>query len=358
MKFRQNFNRVALAGLTLLCGIVTNNARASDALFQQFVGNYGVATSGWGSTSNSGTITTNVPVGSTVVAAYLYTSTYNTDPPGPPSVGPVFTPGGSLGGQSVNYNTPLGINGTACCNLEAYRADVTSIVAPVINGGPGGTYSFSITEAAQPNQQTAGQDGEALVIVYTNPANPTQTIGILNGFASSTGDISSITFGIPLNPSAPGFFAHMAIGDGFSCCNQMSTITVNGLQMTTAAGNNDSSVDGGNVANGNLITVGNINGPFTGGMPGSPQTDYNADHEAYNLVPFINNGDTTITINTVNGSRDDNIFLEVFDVAGVASINPGVPEPSTWAMMLLGFLGLGFAAQRRSKKTANAFAAA
>jgi len=30
-----------------------------------------------------------------------------------------------------------------------------------------------------------------------------------------------------------------------------------------------------------------------------------------------------------------------------------VPEPSTWAMMLLGFSGLGFAAYRASRKTAT-----
>jgi hypothetical protein len=29
-----------------------------------------------------------------------------------------------------------------------------------------------------------------------------------------------------------------------------------------------------------------------------------------------------------------------------------VPEPSTWAMMLLGFAGLGFAAYRRSRAVA------
>ena len=29
-----------------------------------------------------------------------------------------------------------------------------------------------------------------------------------------------------------------------------------------------------------------------------------------------------------------------------------VPEPSTWAMMVLGFAGLGFAGYRRSRKTA------
>jgi hypothetical protein len=29
-----------------------------------------------------------------------------------------------------------------------------------------------------------------------------------------------------------------------------------------------------------------------------------------------------------------------------------IPEPSTWAMMLIGFAGIGFAAYRRKNKTA------
>jgi hypothetical protein len=31
---------------------------------------------------------------------------------------------------------------------------------------------------------------------------------------------------------------------------------------------------------------------------------------------------------------------------------PAVPEPSTWAMMLLGFAGMGFMAHRRKSKPA------
>lgn len=170
-----------------------------------------------------------------------------------------------------------------------------------------------------------------------------------------------MTFAKPLDPSAPGFFAHMAIGDGFSCCSQASEIDVNGSAMTTVAGNNDSCTSAGAPADGCLITVGNINGPsFTGGTPGSPQTDYAADHEAYDLSSFITDGDTSIKINTINSSNDDLIFLQVFDVSGLGTVvvGPGIPEPSTWAMMLIGFAGLGFAGYRSSKKRSAALAAA
>jgi hypothetical protein len=37
-------------------------------------------------------------------------------------------------------------------------------------------------------------------------------------------------------------------------------------------------------------------------------------------------------------------------VGGTVSTAPAVPEPATWAMMLLGFTGLGYAAFRRSAK--------
>jgi hypothetical protein len=252
-------------------------------------------------------------------------------------------PGGTFGGSDVNYSTEVGVNSSAGGNLQAYRGDVTSTVAAAVDGGPGGSYNFSVSET-----DTTEQDGEALVVVYTLPSIATNTVAILNGAASSAGDVSHVNFAQPLDPSAPGFFAHMAIGDGFSCCSQESTITVNGQDMTTVAGNNDSSVDA-SAADGNLITMGNIAGPYTGGIPGSPQADYSADHEAYDLVPFLSNGDTTITIDTINASLDDNIFVQVFDVSGIASVTPGTPEPSTWVMMLIGLGGLGYAARGAGK---------
>jgi hypothetical protein len=40
----------------------------------------------------------------------------------------------------------------------------------------------------------------------------------------------------------------------------------------------------------------------------------------------------------------------------VASVSSAVPEPSTWAMMLIGFAGLGYAACRKTKTKRMAFA--
>jgi hypothetical protein len=190
--------KIGTMAAALLAGVVTE-ANASDTLFQQFTGDYGVATSGWGSLADSGTMSVSIPVGATVTGAWLYQSTYNLgDSP--------TAPGGTFGGSDVNYSTALGVNPSAGGNLEAYRGDVTSTVAAAVNGGPGGSYNFSVSET-----DTAEQDGEALVVVYSLASIATNTVAILNGAASSAGDVSHVTFAQPLDPTAPGFFAHMAI---------------------------------------------------------------------------------------------------------------------------------------------------
>lgn len=49
---------------------------------------------------------------------------------------------------------------------------------------------------------------------------------------------------------------------------------------------------------------------------------------------------------------NDNTGSITFDVTGNAIASP-VPEPSTWAMMILGFAGVGFLAYRRRDQTAS-----
>ncbi len=45
---------------------------------------------------------------------------------------------------------------------------------------------------------------------------------------------------------------------------------------------------------------------------------------------------------------------ELVVTATAAAATPTVPEPSTWAMLLLGFIGLGFAGYRGSRKSCDA----
>ena len=318
--------RKLILGLSTLLLLIAGAAQAALIPFQTFVGNYGVSTDGWGSTSQSGTNSALVPNGATVVAAYLYSSTFNN-----PSLAGV---GGTLAGETISYNTNLGtIPAPACCNLTATRADVTSIIKPLVDGGLGGVYNFDITETSD------FQDGSALVLVYSDPTLGVSTVGILDGFARVDGDTTSLNFADPLDPSAPGFFAHMMLGIGFSCCGQTNTVEVNGTLITQNAGNNNDSADA-SLSDGNLITVGSFDDPFSPLMPG-----YAEDTERYSLIDYLSTGDTSITIETTNATNNDNIFLAVFHVSGEAGVNeppPGVsiPVPATLTLFAIALMGL------------------
>ena len=311
-------NRARTASLMVLMFftiLVSQSAYASLTVFQTYTGNVALSSDGFGSTTDNGTISADVPVGATVLNAYLYSATYDVYNEG-------VTQSATLNGTPVAFGPPV-LNTATCCNLTSARADVTSIIAPTINGGPGGVYNFTIAETSI-EDFNHGTDGEALVVVYTLPSLPVATVAILDGFSASGGDSASISFANPLDPTEPGFFAQMGIGDSFSCCDQESTILVNGNTLTTHAGNNDDSADGF-VNNGNLITVCSFDDPTSPSLP-----SYDQDHECYDLAPFITAGDTLIALNTNNPSNDDNIFLETFYVSGLASVcdTPDCAPPS------------------------------
>jgi hypothetical protein len=266
-------------------------------------------------------------------------------------------------------------NSSSDLPLQAGVADVTSIVQGVVNPSgvvaTGGVYNFAVTET-----NTGEQDGEVLVAVYSNPSIPTSSVGVLDGAASSAGDSSAINFAA--NPA--GSTVLLSVGDGFSYDldggGQSSTITVDGSTLTTAAGNCDESQDGGTppnatgCANGDLITAGTLGLNADGSVDTSysnPFTtvgdaDTSTDHELYNISSLIDpTAGNTITTTTMNSSLDDNIFLEVYDVNGLAGFNApppppststsGTPDPATFVLAGLGLSGIGlFRRSRRAPK--------
>jgi hypothetical protein len=87
--------------------------------------------------------------------------------------------------------------------------------------------------------------------------------------------------------------------------------------------------------------------PSTGTPEGSIPIDVGAGHTAGGLWALMfgsggSNGDpnTLYFADGINGEADG-LF---------GALTVSVPEPSTWAMMLLGFAGLGFFGYRASRK--------
>ena len=328
MKMFKLLGTVAAAAAALAAG----QAQASLTSFQTLSGaGFGMSTSGCGSTTQACPLAGNVPVGATVVAAYLYTSTFS---------GGVASLTGTLNGTAFGAFTSLGSNG----GLIAGRTDVTSIVTAGLASNVTGTYSFRVTESS------ASQDGEALVIVYKDATLAVNTIGILDGFSASAGD----NFTLGIQPWTATSTAEMRLGIGFSfdgtnCSggSQTSRVTVNTTVITNNAGCNDDSIDA-TPANGNLITMGDDNDAISPLLPTIAQ-----DHERYNLAAQIALAATSINVNTLNPSNDDNIFLAVFKLSGqatVCTVNCTVPEPAPLALVGLALTGL--ALQRKFAKRA------
>ncbi|MGH6678605.1 MAG: hypothetical protein ACREDL_06650, partial [Bradyrhizobium sp.] len=142
-----------LVGTALAGFAFAGQANASLALFNSFTGNELASTDGCGSFTATCTLDSLIQAGSTIQAAYLYSSTFAT----------TTNPNGvtlSTGANTITPTfTPLGV---ADGLLQAWRANVTSFVQT--NANIGSLTKWTANEGAQ----TAAIDGESLVIVYQN----------------------------------------------------------------------------------------------------------------------------------------------------------------------------------------------
>ena len=209
-----------------------------------------------------------------------------------------------LNGVPVGWDfaTP---NGIASNN---YLADVTAIVAPVLNAAGPGLTSLPLEEL-----HSSSVDGTALYVIFDDPATTTTRTAVLAfGAQATTGDNFSIGFGQPVFPDAGTVVEFgLAISYGYArgTC-QTSYVDVNGVRLTSSAGGNDEGED----FNGALITVGGVGDSRAN--PALPMfndpcsyTDFTVyDDELYDIAGFIGAGSTSMTVHTYNPSADDNLF--------------------------------------------------
>jgi hypothetical protein len=114
------------------------------------------------------------------------------------------------------------------------------------------------------------------------------------------------------------------------------------------------------------IDVGDYGGHLTLDL-----TDVSSAHTILNVNNTVGSGgntggsilyfgfyDTTKSYTSISFGNDSNLAdvfaFDSFSVGSLQQVAPAVPEPSTWAMMILGFAGLGFMGYRRRKSVAIA----
>lgn len=303
--------RATLAALALTAALVfATAANASLTVNYVFNGHGGFTSDGLGQNAGGGVLRADVPAASTVQKAFLY-GTY------------FFNAAPDATARTIDFDGTMvvttQISGTVsgCCSLSTTRADVTAQVAAKVGSG-GGITTFAV------NNDPGTLDGVALVVVYANAAQPENTIAILDGSASTTGDTATFVLASPLDKTVPGFQATMALGSGFSyqgvdghVCGggQFSLVDVNSQRMTSCAGNYDDGL--GN--DGALITVGGV-GDSTDNPADPNSSTSGTDDELYNLDPFLAQGATSIEIKSSNPSDNDNLFLSVISISARATV--------------------------------------
>jgi hypothetical protein len=243
----------------------------------------------------------------------------------------------TLDGKSLSF--PAANNVVGNFGVNSVWVNVTSIVKPVVDSAPAGNVSFTAAEPKNPDSI----DGEILAVIMTDPTLPTDnTVSFEFGALNTTGDTFSIGLAQPLNLSNANQALTMSIGDSFGfqgppATGQYSVITVDGKTLTSSAGGNDDSTckydnppNFASCGDGELITVGGI-GDSTANPSSPAATDANCsggpprcDDELYSLRPFVHTGDTSIKVNTVNPSNNDNIFFTGFELdSAVAVVGEG-----------------------------------
>jgi hypothetical protein len=262
-------------------------------------------------TSSSGPVPLSIqkPRGATVRKAYLAFASrgYSYQP---------LTESPLLEGQPV----PLARETPSPMGAYNYFAEVTDQVRPTIDAAAAGSVDVMLTET-----DSYYHEGTVLVVVFDDPVVPEpQSVTLLFGAINPAGDTYGVTLTEPIDTSDPDTHMDMSLGISYGYQqygDQYSTIDVNGRRLTTSAGG----ADDGELANGALVTGGGVGDSLSNPDDpyALPTSGERSDDELYDLLPFVQDGDTTVQVSTDNPSGDDNVFLATL------TMNPPVRNVTT-----------------------------
>lgn len=237
-------------------------------------------------------------------------------------------------------------------NFNTYWADVTSLVKSTIDGETAGIHTLSFDQGDGTDGDSV--EGGSLIVIYNDPAAQYSSIYLKVGTSDPAG--SNFTFNFPALTGenlSNDFVMSVGISNSYqaSYWEQSSNIQANGQWISSVAGGCDDSTTfattGCNF--GGYNTIGGIGD--TTSIPGQVDTevtayDRNLDKEYYRLNSFMHEGDTSLQIQTVNPSSNDNIYFAGIFLRGV---EPAVTVPLAgtgsetlgWAWLAIALVSLG-----------------
>jgi hypothetical protein len=243
----------------------------------------------------------------------------------------------TIDGTPIDWNPANTIsNDIGSVNVEA---EVTSIVKEEINKAPAGNVEFTV---AEPNN-TYDIDGEVLAVILNDPSvKSPNSVTLLYGAQNPAGDSFDVGLAEPVDKSNPEFALNLSLGISFGYqaafeTSQFSDVHVNGKLMTQMAGGQDDCFEKYSATpnypegcpNGTLLTVGGIGDSTNDPNPSETLQECEetqgepvarCDDELYSLLPFVANGEKSLTFETLNPSNNDNIFFAALETHSNAAV--------------------------------------
>ena len=265
-----------------------------------------------------------IPAGAVVVKAYANWS-YQSDTP---NIGSA-----AEANITINGNPVAGaLSGSAIPDLiwthqgtDAYTADVTGIIA----AGGNGPYSIGgAVDAATPN---SFGEGISILAVWELPTAAYNQIDVYSGLTTTESGGALATFGFAPAPYQGGpthFFINALDGQS---------------QYTDQA-----SINGTNIAAGGTINGLGPLGNTWEGLVGPNATSNIYDHAEGDSSPFMNLGDTLLTVATKGHGNTGGVLEDAIGHSfGAIAFAVPVPELSTFALAVTGAMALALLARRR-----------
>jgi hypothetical protein len=222
-----------------------------------------------------------------------------------------------------------GVNSGFVSTGNVFTPILQNAFTQLLGINPSGT-----TAAGYSSTDPAGAVNQQAITVSGGPSFTTPVFTNINALLPA--NFNSQATGVNNAGTVVGFYQFTNLAPDFSAFvdkgGVITTFLVPGSVSTQALGVNDlGNIVGDYVLpNGNMLGFLDVNGAFT------------------ILDPF---NSTAVTANGINNNNQIVGFFVDANDNTIGFISPAVPEPSTWAMMLLGFAGLGFLAHRRRRET-------